>query len=305
MEEGVSPYLSRDGFPVANHLLVSVNIQFVFFVPYAREHGFSLTTRGGLILKEVSLPLIWAAEDGSQPKGMEEVAPCQANGLCDASRHGAEQGLPISGQQVPLFIGSGDSSGDMPRSWILYLRKPDLVGLASHDPDSGEEGVKGIRSSMSTTVRASGLTKNGSKTTEGNVDAADAVPGANANVWRSTPMNPDLVRSVTVYCRFRIRSSQLRWCVPSSYEVGERVQHGSIDLKDSVVVEVGLRACRQRFNLEQDFHAVGDDSGSGLGFMLLVRLFVDFGRESLMGLVEIVLQPLDTSTISMVDFDLR
>ena len=68
---------------------------------------------------------------------------------------------------------------------------------------------------------------------------------------------------------------------------------------------MGFRACRQRFHLEQDFHAVGDDSGSGLGFMLLVRLFVDFGRESLMGLVKIVLQPLDTSTRSMVEFDLR
>ena len=225
-------------------------------VLHAAGGGFGSGNRGHGREKEVSLPLLWAAEDGSQLKGIEEVAPCQANGLCDASRHGAEQGLPISGQQVPLFIGPVDSCGDMPRSWIPYLRKPGLVGLASHDPDSGEEGVKGTRSSMSTaalgviampmtTVRASGLTKNGSKTTEGNVNAADAVPGANANVWRSSPVNPDLVRSVTDACMAGFVYVVPNFAdVPSCYEVGERGQHGSIDLKDSVVVEVGFRACR-------------------------------------------------------------
>ena len=102
MGEGVSLPLPRKGFPV--------DIQSVFSVPFSREHGISLTSRGLPSKKEVSLPLKWAAVDGSHPKGMEEVAPRKASGLCDASSHGAEQDLPISGQQVPLFIGSGDSA---------------------------------------------------------------------------------------------------------------------------------------------------------------------------------------------------
>ena len=127
MGEGVSLSLPQDGFSGDCLLMVSVpflreygfsggfnlprkgfSIQFVFSVPLAREHGFSLTSRGLFIIKEVSLTLKWVAEDGSHSKGMEEVAPWKASGLCDAFRHEAEQELPIPGQQVPLFIGSGD-----------------------------------------------------------------------------------------------------------------------------------------------------------------------------------------------------
>ena len=75
------------------------------------------------------------------------MAPRKASGLCDASSHGAEQDLPISGQQVSLFIRSEDPAqaryGDKPRSWVPYLRKPDLLELVSRDPDSVEGQVKG------------------------------------------------------------------------------------------------------------------------------------------------------------------
>ena len=67
MGEGVSLPLPRKGF--------LVDIQSEFSVPFSREHGISLTSRGDPRKKEVSLPLKWAAVDGSHPKGMEEVAP--------------------------------------------------------------------------------------------------------------------------------------------------------------------------------------------------------------------------------------
>ena len=50
--------------------------------------------------------------------------------------------LPLSGQQVPWFVRFGYPAharcGNMPRSWVHYLRRPDLLGLVSRDPDSVE-----------------------------------------------------------------------------------------------------------------------------------------------------------------------
>ena len=86
----------------------------VVSAPFLREYIYY----GGCFLP-VSLSAN-EAEGGSHPKGTEEVARVRASGLRDASSHGAEQDMPISGQQVTWFLRSGDPAleryGDKARS---------------------------------------------------------------------------------------------------------------------------------------------------------------------------------------------
>ena len=82
----------------------------------------------------------------SSPQGTVEVAPRKGNGRRDPSSLGVGHDLPNSGQQVSGFIVSRESAqasyGNMPRSWVSYLRKSDLLGSESRgsDPVEGEGG---------------------------------------------------------------------------------------------------------------------------------------------------------------------
>ena len=75
------------------------------------------------------------------------MAPRKAGGCRDTSSYGAGHALPMSGQQVPGFIGSGEPDqarcGDKSRSWVPNLRKSDLLGSDSRGPDPVEGVIKG------------------------------------------------------------------------------------------------------------------------------------------------------------------
>ena len=75
------------------------------------------------------------------------MAPRKSGSCRDASSYGAGHALPMSGQQVPEFIGSGEPDQerccDKSRSWVPNLRKSDLLGSDSHGPDPVEGVITG------------------------------------------------------------------------------------------------------------------------------------------------------------------
>ena len=99
----------------------------------------------------------------SSPKSTTEVAPRTVNGSRDASSLGAGHDLPNSGQQVPGFIGSRESAqaryGILPRSWVSYFRKIDLLGSESRGSDLVEgEGGRSLVTMVTMSSEAGGPT---------------------------------------------------------------------------------------------------------------------------------------------------
>ena len=139
MGEGVSLSLSRYGYPVVNHCVVSG--------PFSREHGFS----GGNSLPDLCAGACshkWTDEAVgfdkslieelcSFPKGAAEVDPRNASSHRNVPSPRKGHDLHISGQQVPGFIKSGEPAqsrnGKLPRSWP-YIQKSDLLGSVSRGP---------------------------------------------------------------------------------------------------------------------------------------------------------------------------
>ena len=109
--------------------------------------SLSIPRYGFLLGSGRQVPIYTGGDLCSSPKGTIEVAPRKANGCRDASSYGAGHALPMSGQQVPGFIGSGEPDqercGDKSRSWLPNLRKSDLLGSDSRGPNPVEGVIKG------------------------------------------------------------------------------------------------------------------------------------------------------------------